>query len=80
VHGVGFRDFVVRRARALGLAGYVRNEMLDRTVEVVAEGPRDDLDRLVEDLHAGPGGARVDRVEVEWSEPTGSFTGFILRR
>ena len=37
VQGVGFRDATVRRARALGVMGWVRNEE-DGTVQVHAEG------------------------------------------
>jgi hypothetical protein len=37
VQGVGFRYFVMREARALGLSGWVRNQA-DGSVEVEAEG------------------------------------------
>ncbi len=76
VQGVGYRDFVERRASSLGLTGYVRNISDGRTVEVVAEGPRDKLERLLVHLRRGPGGAYVHEVEQRWSEPTGHFTGF----
>lgn len=76
VQGVGYRDFVERRASSLGLCGYVRNLSDGRTVEVVAEGPRDKLERLVENLRLGPGGAYVHEVEQRWGEATGHFTGF----
>ncbi len=76
VQGVGYRDFVERRASSLGLTGYVRNLSDGRTVEVVAEGPRDQLDRLVEHLRRGPGGAYVHEVEQRWGEATGHFDGF----
>jgi len=56
---VGFRYFVVEEARALGLSGWVRNGDDGATVEVVAEGPEEDLRRLEEALRAGPRGARV---------------------
>jgi len=38
VQGVGFREFVLTRARALGLTGAARNLLDGRSVEVVAEG------------------------------------------
>lgn len=76
VQGVGYRDFVERRASALGLRGYVRNLSDGRTVEVVAEGPRNKLEELVEDLRQGPGGAYVHEVEQRWSGTTGTFTSF----
>ncbi|HEY7728417.1 MAG TPA: acylphosphatase [Candidatus Eisenbacteria bacterium] len=70
VQGVGFRSFVVVRARALGLAGSVRN-LPNGGVWVEAEGPRERLDRLLVDLRQGPPAARVTGVEVAWREPVG---------
>ena len=58
VQGVGFRWFVVKEARALGLAGYVRN-LADGSVEVVAEGEAAALERLAAALAHGPAAARV---------------------
>jgi acylphosphatase len=76
VQGVNFRDYVLTRARFLGLAGYVRNLPDGRSVEVVAEGPRSDLEQLLEHLHEGPRMSRVDAVDVEWREPTGDYGHF----
>ena len=58
VQGVGFRAATLRRAHALGVAGWVRNEP-DGTVAVHAEGPRDAVGRLLEFLAQGPPGAQV---------------------
>ena len=77
VQGVGFRWFVARHARALGLSGYARN-LPDGRVEVVAEG-RDDaaLGQLEERLRAGPAHARVEAVaredDIAAAVPPGSF-------
>lgn len=80
VQGVGFRDFVYGRARTLGLTGYVRNDRRDgRAVEVAAEGPRDALERLLDRLWVGPRGASVERVDVQWLDPTAEFTDFDVR-
>ena len=76
VQGVNFRDHVLTRARFLGLAGYVRNLPDGRSVEVVAEGPRSDLEQLLEHLREGPRMSRVDAVDVEWGEPTGDYSHF----
>jgi acylphosphatase len=78
VQGVGFRDFVWRRARFLGLVGYVRNLPDGRSVEVVAEGQRDDLEQLLEFLRSGPPAARVEQVDVEWGEATDRFHRFVI--
>jgi acylphosphatase len=78
VQGVGFRWFVARHGRALGLAGYVRN-LDDGRVEVVATGSDGAaLARLEELLRAGPAHARVDHVEAQGQAddpqiPTRSF-------
>jgi acylphosphatase len=67
VQGVGFRYFVLRRARALGLTGWVRNRR-DGAVEVQGEGDRAALEELLERLRQGPPGAIVADVEATWSQ------------
>src|SRR6202051_5390423 len=62
VQGVGFRWFVEREARILGIAGWVRNNA-DGSVEVLAMGSRDQLLGLKSRLRSGPRAARVDDVE-----------------
>jgi DNA ligase D-like protein (predicted 3'-phosphoesterase) len=64
VQGVGFRDATVRRARQLGVQGWVRNGA-DGSVVVHAEGSRAALDELVAFLHDGPRLARVDAVDAQ---------------
>jgi acylphosphatase len=77
VQGVGFRAFVAREARLLGLDGFVRNR-IDGAVEVVGEGERPVLEELLRDLHRGPREAEVQRVEASWEPAEGEFTGFHL--
>jgi acylphosphatase len=77
VQGVGFRYFVQRRAQQLGLTGWVRNNE-DGSVELVAEGGRDQLEELKRALQEGPRMARVSRVETQWSNGTGNLRGFEL--
>jgi len=67
VQGVGYRDFVVRRAGNLGLTGWVRN-LPNGKVEAEAEGSEEALRSLVESVREGPPAARVDRVSEQWSE------------
>ncbi|KPK45936.1 MAG: hypothetical protein AMJ77_06640 [Dehalococcoidia bacterium SM23_28_2] len=76
VQGVNFRDFVCSRAVSLGLTGYVRNLPDMRSVEVVAEGQRERLERLVEHLREGPRQARVNSVDVRWGEASGQYARF----
>ena len=62
VQGVGFRWFVARHARSLGLTGFVRN-LPNGSVEVVVDGPEEALPALERLLRTGPGSAQVDRLE-----------------
>jgi len=75
VQGVNFRYHTRRAARSLGLTGWVRNRA-DGTVEVTAEGPRPQLQALLDYLRKGPQMARVDRVAVTWTQATSTFTTF----
>ena len=79
VQGVNFRSFVIRRANELGLTGYVRNVLLDGTVEVVAEGEREKLEQLLRHLEVGPRASMVQRVDISWSEYSGDFSRFEVR-
>jgi acylphosphatase len=78
VQGVNFRWFTQRRASELGLVGFVRNRS-DSSVEFVAEGPRDALDRLLDAARTGPPSAVVENVEVAWDTYTGEFRRFEIR-
>jgi acylphosphatase len=62
VQGVGFRWFVARHARSLGLGGYARN-LPDGRVEVVVSGPETALPELEQLLRTGPTYAQVEKVE-----------------
>jgi acylphosphatase len=77
VQGVGFRYFLMREAQRLGLRGWVRNRD-DGTVEFVAEGRRQDLERLRQAAERGPRMAEVERVDVQWSAAAGDIDGFDL--
>jgi len=70
VQAVGYRAFLQRHARDLGLAGHVEN-LTDGRVEVLAEGPREALDALLVHIRNGPTHALVDDVEVVWGEAAG---------
>lgn len=78
VQGVFFRASVEERALQLGLTGYVRNRP-GNMVEVMAEGLKTNLEKLVEFLKVGPPGASVKDVNTTWGEFTGSFASFRIR-
>jgi acylphosphatase len=63
VQGVGFRASTREQARTLGVSGVARN-LLDGTVEVEAEGERQDVEALLAWLRQGPPWSRVERVDV----------------
>jgi acylphosphatase len=80
VQGVGFRAHVEYEARQIGgLTGWVRNVGYDM-VEVVAEGERAGVERLIAAVQQGPRMARVDEAKVEWETPTGEFVSFGVKR
>ncbi|MBI4515444.1 MAG: acylphosphatase [Deltaproteobacteria bacterium] len=78
VQGVGFRYATVDQARRLGLVGWTRN-CPDGSVEIVAEGPPTELDRLLVWCRGGPPGALVQHSESRWDAATGEFTDFRIR-
>ena len=79
VQGVFFRDFTSRRANELGVTGYVCNLPDGRTVAIQAEGERKKLEELIGYIKIGPPRARVEKVDVSWSEYTGSYSHFGIR-
>jgi acylphosphatase len=78
VQGVGYRFSTVRQAERLGVAGWVRNRP-DGSVELLAEGPRQRLESLVEWCRQGPTPARVEAVETDWQPARGEFRSFGVR-
>ncbi len=80
VQGVGFRWWTRSRALELGLTGYAANQA-DGRVLVVAQGPRDACEQLLQLLNSGkktPGG-HVDTVVVDWSPRGEAIRGFSER-
>lgn len=81
VQGVGFRWFVREHARALGLAGWVRNEPTGEVLIEVA-GDTDAVARLIALVWQGPPGSVVrDVVQMPAHGTTGSWpTPFAVHR
>lgn len=76
VQGVGFRHFVIREARQLGLTGRVRNMPNGREVEVQAEGDKETLENFIGVLKKGPTMSRVTDIDLNWKEHDGRFDTF----
>ncbi len=78
VQGVGFRAWVGRVATPLGLTGHAKN-LADGRVEVVAEGERSGVEKLLALLDEQPSGAgrpgRVTAVAAEYGQARGE-SGF----
>ena len=79
VQGVGFRYYVHDVATAEGVTGFVRN-LPDGRVEAYVEGDEDAVLRVERALRAGPGGARVEHVEMNRVEPSGAHRSFQVTR
>eukprot|EP00927_Polykrikos_kofoidii_P015628 TRINITY_DN16964_c0_g1_i1.p1 TRINITY_DN16964_c0_g1~~TRINITY_DN16964_c0_g1_i1.p1 ORF type:complete len:131 (+),score=28.64 TRINITY_DN16964_c0_g1_i1:22-414(+) len=75
VQGVNYRNNTVKQARSLGLGGWVRN-LTDGRVELVAEGPKADVEVLLQWCHRGPRRASVEEVAATWEDPKGVEQGF----
>jgi len=78
VQGVGFRYFALDAARREGLHGYVTNQD-DGSVEAVAEGEAESVERFERALRQGPSRSRVEQVMVDDIEPGQGNTGFSVR-
>lgn len=78
VQGVGFRYFVIRRAKKLGLKGYTQN-LYSGEVLTEVEGDEGLIQELIKELKVGPSQAHVKNCIVEWSEYKNEFKDFEVR-
>ncbi|MGZ6347858.1 MAG: acylphosphatase [Anaerolineales bacterium] len=75
VQGVGFRAFAQQTGVQLSLTGWVRNVGYD-TVEMVAEGQHEKLERFAESVKIGPRAGKVIEAKIEWEPGQGEYTIF----
>jgi len=78
VQGVGFRYFVMREAKKLGLNGFVKNLYTGEVLTVV-EGEKAIVEEMVNKLRVGPIHASVKSFKVDWQEPKNEFTEFKVK-
>jgi len=78
VQGVNFRYYVQRKASELNLVGYVRN-LPDGRVEILAQGAKEDLEKLIAYVRSNPGISFVTELVIDWEEPKGKFDSFKIR-
>jgi acylphosphatase len=76
VQGVGFRFYMERKARELGIAGWVRNRP-DGSVESVVQGNTQAVEAMIAWARQGPPSAVVAEVKV--GEGEGEFGQFEVR-
>ncbi|PLY03280.1 MAG: acylphosphatase [Desulfuromonas sp.] len=79
VQGVSYRYYTAQTAQALNLTGWVRN-LPSGEVEAILEGPRSDIQKMIEWCHEGPPAARVDEVSIDWEDGRHEFSDFTIRR
>ncbi|MBX4198314.1 acylphosphatase [Candidatus Parcubacteria bacterium] len=76
VQGVFFRTFAKEKAGEFGVTGYAKN-LEDETVEVVAQGTKENLDKFLGAISVGPDNAQVESINVMWGPvPDEKFTQF----
>ena len=78
VQGVGFRFSAVRKARQLGVTGWIRNEF-DGSVSVECEGPSANVKQFEQWLRTGPRSAHVTDADVRYREYQGKFSNFSVK-
>lgn len=78
VQGVGFRDALAEKARAVGVVGWARNRA-DGAMEAALEGPSIQVEEVVGWCADGPEAAVVSRLDVIEESPLGVM-GFQIKR
>ncbi|RLC38372.1 acylphosphatase [Candidatus Falkowbacteria bacterium] len=78
VQGVWFRESTKKKARELGVAGWVKNEP-DGSVHAEAEGEEDKIEEFMKWCHEGSELSKVERVEVEESKDLKGYKNFKVR-
>ena len=73
-----YRDSVRRKAKKLGLVGWVANQT-DGSVKIIAEGEEDDLNKLIKWCYNGPILAKVEKIDIDWQEAIGQFDKFEIK-
>ncbi|MCD6467633.1 MAG: acylphosphatase [Methanomicrobia archaeon] len=79
VQGVFYRANTRKKAKELGIRGWVRN-LYDGRVEITAEGKEKDLKKFIEWCKKGPELAFVENIKVEWKDYKGNYKDFSVVR
>lgn len=77
VQGVGYRSWAVSKARESHLTGWVKNRS-DGSVEIVAEGERDEIENFIDICWEGPEAAWVEDIKISWGEASNTARDFSI--
>ncbi len=78
VQGVAFRAYTQIEAKSLNLSGYVRNQS-DGSVEILAEGKKETLEKLISWAKTGSPMAEVEEAIVNFPDAVEKFNDFEIR-
>ncbi len=78
VQMVMYRDSARRQAKKLNLTGWVMNKS-DGTVELIAEGKKENLKQFIDWCYNGSMLAKVNKIDINWQEATGQFKKFNIK-
>ncbi len=78
VQGIGYRYFVLRQAKALGITGWVKN-LANGDVELEAQGDKKSLEDFIESLKTGHPWASVQQAKINWLEGNKQFDQFVIK-
>lgn len=78
VQGIFFRENTKRKARSLGVTGWVKN-LADGRVEAIFEGDKAQVEEMINWAKKGPPGAVVNHLDLIWEEHRGEFENFEIR-
>lgn len=78
VQGVYFRDNTLKKATSLGLKGYVKN-LEDGTVEAIAQGSQEKLDKLIDFFQTSPGSSDVVSINIKNTDPIKRYDDFKVK-
>lgn len=78
VQGVGYRYYTQMKAIQFGITGWVRN-LQEGGVEILASGPKADLESFVDEVRRGNPFSTVNHIEVHETEKTESYKSFAIK-
>ncbi len=75
VQGVGYRYFVKKIAKELGLRGWVKN-LPDGRVQAEFYGEKEKIEKAIEKLWEGTFLSKVRNIDIDWIDAEGSHDEF----